>query len=221
MHALDRNDDPRGGVQSEEYRHAAPVEIVEDAGVAMGGPGGAVPGRPDAGRAARARPRLARRDRQPRRNCDGGKAAAAPSTVHARPLPSDESAVTSTRVAAASPASTSSATARAARAGARAWRRRAVAPRATRSRAHCRAAAPLRRAARLRRADDGRRRGRRRSTPTRAATPSRAGRPGRARARARASIRRRRRGTASPARSSAQGGTTRRARRRRPCRRAR
>ena len=43
VHALDRSDDPRGGVQSDEYRNAAPVEIVEDAGVAMGGPGGAVP----------------------------------------------------------------------------------------------------------------------------------------------------------------------------------
>lgn len=43
VHALDRTDDPRGGVQSDEYRNAAPVEIVEDAGVAMGGPGGAVP----------------------------------------------------------------------------------------------------------------------------------------------------------------------------------
>jgi hypothetical protein len=43
VHALDRSDDPRGGVQSDEYRHAAPVEVVEDAGVAMGGPGGAVP----------------------------------------------------------------------------------------------------------------------------------------------------------------------------------
>jgi len=42
VHALDRTDDPRGGVQSDEYRHAAPVELVEDAGVAMGGPGGAV-----------------------------------------------------------------------------------------------------------------------------------------------------------------------------------
>jgi len=42
VHALDRSDDPRGGVQSDEYRHAQPVEIVEDAGVAMGGPGGAV-----------------------------------------------------------------------------------------------------------------------------------------------------------------------------------
>jgi hypothetical protein len=43
VHALDRDDDPRGGVQSDAYRHAAPVEIVEDAGVAMGGPAGAVP----------------------------------------------------------------------------------------------------------------------------------------------------------------------------------
>jgi hypothetical protein len=43
VHALDRSDDPRGGVQSDEYRNATPVEIVEDAGVAMGGPGGAVP----------------------------------------------------------------------------------------------------------------------------------------------------------------------------------
>jgi hypothetical protein len=43
VHALDRSDDPRGGVQSDEYRHAAPVEIVEDAGIAMGGPGGVVP----------------------------------------------------------------------------------------------------------------------------------------------------------------------------------
>jgi hypothetical protein len=40
-HALDRPDDPRGGVQSEEYRHADPREIVEEGGVAMGGPGGA------------------------------------------------------------------------------------------------------------------------------------------------------------------------------------
>ena len=43
VHALDSSDDPRGGVQSEEYRHATPAEIVEDAGVAMGGPGGAAP----------------------------------------------------------------------------------------------------------------------------------------------------------------------------------
>ena len=43
VHALDRTDDPRGGVQSDAYRHAAPVEVVEEAGVAMGGPGGAPP----------------------------------------------------------------------------------------------------------------------------------------------------------------------------------
>lgn len=48
VHALDRDDDPRGGVQSDEYRHAGPVEIVEGSaagsgGVAMGGPGGAPP----------------------------------------------------------------------------------------------------------------------------------------------------------------------------------
>ena len=41
VHALDRAGDPRGGVQSEEYRHARPEEVVEDGDVAMGGPGGA------------------------------------------------------------------------------------------------------------------------------------------------------------------------------------
>ena len=41
VHALDRPGDPRGGVQSEEYRHSAPDEIVEEGGVAMSGPGGA------------------------------------------------------------------------------------------------------------------------------------------------------------------------------------
>ena len=40
-HALDRPNDPRGGVQSEEYRQADPREIVEEGGVAMSGPGGA------------------------------------------------------------------------------------------------------------------------------------------------------------------------------------
>jgi hypothetical protein len=43
VNALDRSGDPRGGVQSDAYRHAEPVEIVEDADVAMGGPGGAAP----------------------------------------------------------------------------------------------------------------------------------------------------------------------------------
>jgi hypothetical protein len=40
-HALDRPGDPRGGVQSDEYRHADPREIVEEGGIAMSGPGGA------------------------------------------------------------------------------------------------------------------------------------------------------------------------------------
>jgi hypothetical protein len=38
---LDRVDDPRGGTQGDEYRHADPRDVVEDAGVAMSGPGGA------------------------------------------------------------------------------------------------------------------------------------------------------------------------------------
>jgi len=41
VHALDRSGDPRGGVQSDEYRHARPEDVVEEDGVAMGGPGGA------------------------------------------------------------------------------------------------------------------------------------------------------------------------------------
>ena len=40
VHALDREGDPRGGVQDDEYRHADPREIVED-GLAMSGPAGA------------------------------------------------------------------------------------------------------------------------------------------------------------------------------------
>ena len=41
VHALDREGDPRGGVQSDEYRTADPREPVEDEGVVMSGPGGA------------------------------------------------------------------------------------------------------------------------------------------------------------------------------------
>ena len=41
VHALDTPGDPRGGVQSGEYRHARPEEIVEEDGVAMAGPAGA------------------------------------------------------------------------------------------------------------------------------------------------------------------------------------
>jgi len=40
VHALDRGGDPRGGVQSEEYRTADPRELVEEDGVVMSGPGG-------------------------------------------------------------------------------------------------------------------------------------------------------------------------------------
>jgi hypothetical protein len=37
---LDRDDDPRGGMQSEEYRTADPRDIVEEDGVVMSAPGG-------------------------------------------------------------------------------------------------------------------------------------------------------------------------------------
>lgn len=39
--ALAREGDPRGGLQSPEYRNAGPTELVEAEGVAMSGPGGA------------------------------------------------------------------------------------------------------------------------------------------------------------------------------------
>jgi hypothetical protein len=38
--ALARAGDPRGGLQSDEYRHADPRDTVEAEGVAMSGPGG-------------------------------------------------------------------------------------------------------------------------------------------------------------------------------------
>jgi hypothetical protein len=41
VHALDREGDPRGGVQSDAYRHAGPEQLVEEDGVAMAGPAGA------------------------------------------------------------------------------------------------------------------------------------------------------------------------------------
>ena len=41
VHALDREGDPRGGVQSDQYRTADPRELVEQDGVVMSGPGGA------------------------------------------------------------------------------------------------------------------------------------------------------------------------------------
>ena len=39
--ALERQGDPRGGLQDESYRKAGPTDIVEAEGVAMSGPGGA------------------------------------------------------------------------------------------------------------------------------------------------------------------------------------
>ena len=39
--ALAVEGDPRGGLQSEEYRHSDPRELVEDEGVVMSGPAGA------------------------------------------------------------------------------------------------------------------------------------------------------------------------------------
>jgi hypothetical protein len=39
--ALDRRGDPRGGLQSEEYRTADPRELVEEDGTVMSGPAGA------------------------------------------------------------------------------------------------------------------------------------------------------------------------------------
>jgi hypothetical protein len=41
VHALDRAGDPRGGVQSKEYRAADPRDVVEEEGTVMAGPGGA------------------------------------------------------------------------------------------------------------------------------------------------------------------------------------
>ena len=41
--ALEREGDPRGGLQDDAYRHAEPTEVVEAEGVAMSGPGGSPP----------------------------------------------------------------------------------------------------------------------------------------------------------------------------------
>lgn len=39
--AHERTDDPRGGIQSDEYRHADPRDLVEEGGTTMSAPGGA------------------------------------------------------------------------------------------------------------------------------------------------------------------------------------
>jgi hypothetical protein len=41
--ALEREGDPRGGLQDDSYRRAHPTDVVEAEGVAMSGPGGAPP----------------------------------------------------------------------------------------------------------------------------------------------------------------------------------
>jgi len=51
VHALDRERDPRGGVQSDEYRTADPQDLVEEGGTVMAAPGGA----PQEGRSAEER----------------------------------------------------------------------------------------------------------------------------------------------------------------------
>jgi hypothetical protein len=39
--AHERPHDPRGGIQSDEYRHADPRDLVEEGGTTMSGPAGA------------------------------------------------------------------------------------------------------------------------------------------------------------------------------------
>jgi hypothetical protein len=39
--ALDVENDPRGGLQSDQYRHADPRDVVVEGGTAMSGPAGA------------------------------------------------------------------------------------------------------------------------------------------------------------------------------------
>jgi hypothetical protein len=41
VRALDRQGDPRGGLQDDEYRQADPRDVIVSQGVAMSGPGGA------------------------------------------------------------------------------------------------------------------------------------------------------------------------------------
>jgi hypothetical protein len=40
VHALDREGDPRGGVQDDAYRHADPRDVVSAEGTTMAAPGG-------------------------------------------------------------------------------------------------------------------------------------------------------------------------------------
>ena len=60
-HALDVEGDPRGGVQSPQYRHADPRDVVEEGGTVMSGPGGA----PQEGRSPQERRAADRTDDEP------------------------------------------------------------------------------------------------------------------------------------------------------------
>jgi hypothetical protein len=70
-HELDVEGDPRGGVQSEEYRTADPREVVDEGEVAMAGPGGA----PQEGKSVEERREESERWREER---FGGPGAGAP-----------------------------------------------------------------------------------------------------------------------------------------------
>ena len=61
-HALDVEGDPRGGVQSEEYRHADPRDVVQEGDVVMSGPAGA----PQEGRSIEERRELGEKFRRER-----------------------------------------------------------------------------------------------------------------------------------------------------------
>ncbi len=41
VHALDREGEPRGGVQGDAYRHADPRDVIAGEGAVMAAPGGA------------------------------------------------------------------------------------------------------------------------------------------------------------------------------------
>jgi hypothetical protein len=47
--ALEREGDPRGGLQDPQYRTAGPTDVVQSEGVAMSGPGGSPPADESAG----------------------------------------------------------------------------------------------------------------------------------------------------------------------------
>ena len=64
--ALAVEGDPRGGIQSEEYRTADPRDVVEEGGVVMSGPGGT----PQEGRSVEERRELSEKFRRERAASD-------------------------------------------------------------------------------------------------------------------------------------------------------